>query len=158
MRVASGHTGLTASESYQASCTIPESAPRARTRRTPTRESVSRRRRAPVSASSRPAAWSTKVAQSSCAAVYWRGAGGPTEKVPAPVTSHTSSARRRAQVTAPTSSRLGHERVAVVVSRRERLLHAPRRDPAQQVEHRPRLIVCAARPGPPERLLPDDRT
>src|SRR5215216_404361 len=48
------------------------------------------------------------------------------------------------------------ERVAVVARGKERLLHRPGADPADQVPHRPRLVVRPRRARAAERLLPDD--
>src|SRR5260370_22866859 len=50
-----------------------------------------------------------------------------------------------------------HVRVAVVRWRDEDLLDGPGVDPADQVEDRARLVIGAAGPGAPERLLADDR-
>src|SRR5512133_1019955 len=51
---------------------------------------------------------------------------------------------------------VGHERIAVVLRRDERLLDRPRADPADQVPHRAGLVVRARRASPAERLLSDD--
>src|SRR5919204_3390086 len=50
-----------------------------------------------------------------------------------------------------------HERIPVVPRRDERLLDRARADPADQVPHRPRLVVRARRARAAERLLADDR-
>ena len=52
--------------------------------------------------------------------------------------------------------RLLHVRIAVVGRRRERLLDRARRDPADEVPQRARLVVGARRARAAERLLPDD--
>src|SRR3954468_4371194 len=49
------------------------------------------------------------------------------------------------------------ERIAVVARREEGLLHGPGADPADEVPHRPRLVVRPGRARAAERLLPDDR-
>src|SRR5690349_6192355 len=51
----------------------------------------------------------------------------------------------------------GHEGIAVVGRRHERLFDRPGADPADQVPHRARLVVRAGRARAAERLLPDDR-
>src|SRR5215204_2403363 len=48
------------------------------------------------------------------------------------------------------------ERVAVVARGEEGLLHRPGADPADQIPHRPRLVVRPRRARAAERLLPDD--
>ena len=63
----------------------------------------------------------------------------------------------RARSGSPPLSRLltpRHEGIPVVLRRGERLLDGPGRYPAQQVQHRAGLVVGAAGPGAPERLLP----
>src|SRR5713101_5347163 len=50
---------------------------------------------------------------------------------------------------------LGHERVAVVGRRHERLLDRARARPADQVPHRTGLVVGAGCTATAERLLPD---
>src|SRR5690606_30386934 len=65
----------------------------------------------------------------------------------------TSSAESRIR---STRSLLVHERIPVARGRHERLLHAPGRDPAEEVQRRAGLVVRPARPASAEGLLPHD--
>src|SRR4030042_4367546 len=82
-----------------------------------------------------------------------RAKAGPSHRPAAVTVAFTPPSSGRSS-TFGLPSLLGHERVAVVAGRVEGLLHRAGADPADEVQLRARLVVCAGGPGPAERLLP----